>query len=162
MDTTLLRDAYEQLAAAAGPARFHSPAQAGPEWPVEMVVAHVVAATRALVLLGTQVLAGRQASHLGETLSARPARLEANVRSVGSYAGLLVALRQGAMELLALADHFDQQAANRTLSSGEGSVTFAELPRTHVTPHIKRHMQDISVLVGAAPNGSVSARPRVA
>jgi hypothetical protein len=161
MDTTLLRDTYEQLAASAEPARFRSPVQAGPEWPVEMVVAHVIATNRTLVLLGTQVLDGREASYAGETLSVQPAWLEAIVRSAGSYAGLVVALRQSSIELLALADHFDDQAAGRTFSFGKSSWTFPELLRTYVTPLV-RHARQISTLIGTAPNGPVSAPSRIA
>jgi hypothetical protein len=86
MDATVLRDTYERLAAIAEAGHIKLPS--GEQWSAELVVAHAIATNRTLVLLGIQILDGRDASYAGGTLSVRSAWLESIIQSTGNFAGL--------------------------------------------------------------------------
>lgn len=155
METTALQDVYRQLAASAARSRF-SPLSDADEWSVELVIAHVIATNQTLCIVGVQLLAGREATYEGGTLSVTSHWLRSIVEASENMQGLLAALRQSSGELLALAHRFDADTACQlfpaTIYDGHGKilwngpVSFHDLLNKKLVYHLSQHLEQIQAL----------------
>lgn len=155
METKALQDTYRQLMESVVHARFSPPVNSH-EWPVELVLAHVIATNRTLCIVGIEILEGRTASYEGGTLSVAPHWLHSIVESSEDMNGLLATLRQSSEELLALARRFDESAANKlfpaTIYDGhgrvlsDGPVSFDNLLTRKLVYHLSLHVKQVLAL----------------
>ena len=157
MNTTEIRATYDALARAAQAGSFQ-PDDAH-EWPTEKIVAHAIATNQTLNRLGIELLDGRDVSYEGGTISVRDEWLESIIDAAGDFEGLVTYLRHSYGELLALADRFDEDTANRKfhgrIFDGKGNIqleadmSFADIVTNYLVRHMRNHTQQIESLVDA-------------
>lgn len=165
METMPLQDVYRRLIESVAHSTFSPPADSN-EWPVELVLAHVVATNRTLCIVGVEILEGREASYEGGTLSVSPHWLHSIVESSQNMDGLLATLRQSSEELLTLVRRFDESAANRlfpaTIYDGrgkvlsDGPVSFDNLLNRKLVFHLSLHIKQIQALRNEPSKAQVS------
>lgn len=153
MKLIALQEVYRKLMESTEQATFLPPAD---EWSVELVLAHVIATTRTLCIVGIEILDGREASYEGGTLSTTPYWLASIVESSENMDGLRTTLRQSSAELLALARRFDENAVQKrfpaTIYDGHGKVlfndliSFGDLLNNLLVPHLSAHFEQIQAL----------------
>lgn len=109
--------------------------------------------------MGIELLDGREVSYEGGTLSVRDEWLDSIIGAAGDLEGLLTYLRHSYGELLALADRFDEDTANRKFHArifdGKGNIqleadmSFADIVTRYLVRHMRNHTEQIESLVEA-------------
>lgn len=155
MDTKALQGVYEQITNSVVHTSFAQPTDPE-EWPVEYILAHVIATNRTLSIVGTQLLDGREASYEGGTVSVSPYWLEAIIASAVDLEGLLTALNHSSREILMLAQRFDKETESKmfpaTIYDGHGRIlwdgplAFSDLLTKKLVFHMGQHLKQIQAL----------------
>lgn len=155
MELMTLQGIYRQLLESATDATFVPPTDPN-AWPVELVLAHVVATNRTLCIVGAELLDGRQTEYEGGTISTTLSWLTSIIESGETMHGLLATLHQSSEELLALARRCDDGATHKkfpaTIYDGHGEVlfngliSFNDLLTNLLVRHLSGHLKQIQAL----------------
>lgn len=155
MELMAFQEISQQLLESATDATFVLPTDPN-AWPVELVLAHVVATNRTLCIVGAELLDGREIEYEGGTLNTTLSWLTSIIESAETTHGLLATLHQSSEELLALARRCDDGAAHKkfpaTLYDGHGgvvfhgSISFNDLLTKVMVRHHSGHLKEIQAL----------------